>query len=169
MRTAGQRQANFRRWLLAGWLSLAGGWTVTLVSGCHRQGGASSERAAVFTQAVQSLRAAASSAAQATECALTATALLSFDRVLAKATKQRLVYIADAAEGATGACDRAAQEMQRLDSQCHDHWDSNCDYLMARIAIMAETAKNRAEMGCARVNEQDPLGADAGSAGSTTR
>lgn len=139
------------------------------MSGCHRQGGASSGRAAAFTQAVKTLRAAAASAAEATECALTAEAVLPAGKELGNATKQRLVYIIDAAEGATGASDRAAAELQRLDADCRDRWDSTCDYLMARITIMADTAKERAQLGCARVHESDAPRSDGGGGEPATR
>ena len=135
--------------MLLGWASSG-----LVASGCDRQSGGarSAERAAAFTKAVQGVREAAANAAQASECALTAVARLSITSPLGKETKQQLFLSADAAEGATGAADRAAAELQRLDAQCWERWDANCDYLMARIAIMGETAKDRRGLGCGRVN-----------------
>lgn len=144
------------------WPALLG---LVLLAGCQRKadgGGGTSAHAAAMTQAVQTMRAAAAHAAQAAECALTAGT-----RPAIK--KDRLIAILDAAEGATGASDRAAAELVRLDAQCRDRWDRTCDYLTARIAIMADTARDRVGLACGTDGGQTSDGAAAGDPEPTRR
>jgi hypothetical protein len=90
---------------------------------------------------MQQARQAVADGAQAAECALTAGARL-------PATKDRLMLILDAAEGATGAADRVMRGVARLDGECRERWYANCDYLAANVEIQSGVAKDRVGLAC---------------------
>jgi hypothetical protein len=100
------------------------------------------DRIAAISKALQQARQAVADGAQAAECALTAGARM-------PATKDRLLMILDAAEGATGAAHRVMSAMVALDEKCRDSWDANCDYLAANVEIQTGVAKDRVGLACA--------------------
>jgi hypothetical protein len=116
---------------------------VIALGGCGQKSGDSGpqDRGAAISKALQQARQAVADGAQAAECALTAGSKL-------PASKDRLMLILDAAEGATGAADRVMGGVARLDGECRQRWDANCDYLAANVEIQSGVAKDRVGLAC---------------------
>jgi hypothetical protein len=127
-----------------------------VVGSCGQKWGdkGSQDRGAAISKALQQARQAVADGAQAAECALTAGARL-------PATKDRLMLILDAAEGATGAADRVMAGVARLDAECRERWDANCDYLAANVEIQSGVAKDRVGLACAPPSAPSPGAATA--------
>ncbi|HEX3698280.1 MAG TPA: hypothetical protein VH374_23110 [Polyangia bacterium] len=141
-----------------GWASGIIALLVLVWSGCGPKGARDdfAGHAVAVTTALEQVRALAQWGAQATECAFTVGARQPPNRD--SRDKQKLIRALDAAEGATGASDRAAGEFVHLNEQCRQHWGTNCDYLIARIANFVDSAKERVAAACSEATAARPDG-----------
>jgi hypothetical protein len=126
--------------------------------GCGQKGGRDdfAGHAIAVTTALEQVRSLVKWGAQATECAFTVGARQPPNRD--SRDKQKLISALDAAEGATGASDRATGEFVRLNEQCRQRWGSNCDYLIARISNFVDSAKERVATACGEAAVSEPEG-----------